>query len=76
MLFRSLEDALNGIVIEDDRWTWRLVGEKMEPDANGARLVVFVRPIAAPAPVQPDLIPTTPADQQQIALHGMGEPEF
>jgi crossover junction endodeoxyribonuclease RusA len=49
---KVLEDALNGTVIEDDRWTWRLTGEKMEPDADGARLVVWVRPIVAKQPEQ------------------------
>lgn len=66
---KVLEDALNGTVIEDDRWTWRLIGEKMEPDEHGARLVVWVRPIGPapePAAEQLDLIPVTEGAPQAL----------
>lgn len=42
---KVMSDALQGVVIENDRRTWRLGGERMEPDAKGARLVVWVRNI-------------------------------
>lgn len=35
-------DSLNGVVIEDDKWVRRDTGERMEPDADGPRLVVTV----------------------------------
>ena len=42
---KVLSDALQGTVIENDRWIWRLTGERMEPDEYGARLLVWVRPM-------------------------------
>lgn len=77
---KVMEDALIGTVIEDDSWTWRLVGEKMEPDAQGARLELFVRqivhPLAEPAAEQLDLIPVTEGDKLLAALHNQPAPEF
>ena len=49
---KVLSDALEGVVIENDRWIWRLTGERMEPDEHGARLVVWVRPMPPREPPQ------------------------
>ena len=48
---KVLADALQGIVFPDDRWIWRLVKERKEPDGEG-RVVLRVQPIvrAASAP--------------------------
>lgn len=40
---KVMSDALNGTVIEDDRWIWKLIGDKNEPDERGARLVVTIQ---------------------------------
>lgn len=52
---KVLLDALKGVAIEDDAWVRRLVAERMEPDAHGARVVVTIeaRPVAT---LQADLI--------------------
>jgi crossover junction endodeoxyribonuclease RusA len=42
-------DALKGIVFEDDKWVWRILAERMEPDGE-ARLVVAVEPIMRVSP--------------------------
>ena len=52
---KVLSDALQGTVIENDRWIWRLTGERMEPDEHGARLVVWVRPMPPREPPQASL---------------------
>jgi crossover junction endodeoxyribonuclease RusA len=52
---KVLLDALKGIAFEDDRWVRRLQAERMEPDEKGARVVVFVRKLAAPV-AQGDLL--------------------
>lgn len=49
---KVLSDALNGCVIVDDKWFWRIVSERMEPDEHGARVVVRVQ--AMPT-VQPQM---------------------
>jgi crossover junction endodeoxyribonuclease RusA len=36
-------DALKSVAIEDDRWVRSLQSERMEPDAKGARVVVYIR---------------------------------
>lgn len=48
-LQKALLDALKGVVFDDDRWVRRIVAERMTPDAHGARLVVWVRPIKSEA---------------------------
>ncbi|WP_422096876.1 RusA family crossover junction endodeoxyribonuclease [Variovorax sp.] len=52
---KVLLDALKGVAIEDDKWVRRLQSERMEPDEHGARVVLTIEPIAAPA-VQGDLL--------------------
>lgn len=47
---KVLLDALKGVAIEDDKWVRRLTAERMEPDANGARVVVTISPKPASAP--------------------------
>lgn len=43
---KIMSDALQDTVIGNDKLVRRLVGERMEPDEHGARLVLFVRPMA------------------------------
>lgn len=45
---KVLSDALQGIVFTDDRWVWHMTKDRMEPDADGARVVLRVEPIARP----------------------------
>lgn len=52
---KVLLDAIKDIVIEDDKWVRRIVAERMKPDAHGARVVIEVEAIAAPASPQADL---------------------
>lgn len=52
---KVLLDALKGVAIEDDKWVRRLSSERMEPDEHGARVVLTIEPIAAPA-VQGELL--------------------
>lgn len=40
---KVLLDCLKGVVIVDDKWVRSLQSERMEPDALGARAVVYVR---------------------------------
>lgn len=47
-------DALKGSVIEDDRWVFRLVADRMEPDGE-ARMIITVVPIVV-VPTQQALI--------------------
>jgi crossover junction endodeoxyribonuclease RusA len=42
---KIMSDALQDIVIGNDSLVRRLVGERMEPDEEGARLMLYVRPI-------------------------------
>lgn len=44
---KVLLDALKGVAIEDDKWVRRIVAERMEPDENGARVVVSIVALAA-----------------------------
>lgn len=52
---KVLLDALKGAAIEDDAWVRRLVAERMEPDAGGARVVVMIEPRPV-ATLQADLL--------------------
>ncbi|MEY5097649.1 MAG: hypothetical protein RJA36_368, partial [Pseudomonadota bacterium] len=47
-------DALQGIVFPDDRWIWRLVKERKEPDGEG-RVVLRVQPIVRAASPQMEI---------------------
>lgn len=42
---KVLLDAIKDIVIEDDRWVRQIYSERMEPDVQGARVVLVVRPL-------------------------------
>lgn len=46
---KVLLDALKGVAMEDDKWVRRLVSERMEPDAEGSRVVVTIRPLLVAA---------------------------
>lgn len=50
---KVLSDALQGIIFTDDKWTWEIHKRRMEPDAQGARIVVtiseFVAEVAQPS---------------------------
>ena len=48
---KVLGDALQGIVYVDDRWIWKQHKERMEPDANGARVELAIRAM------QPRVVP-------------------
>lgn len=52
---KVLLDALKGIAFDDDAWVRRLVAERMEPDALGARVVVKIEPLPVDA-IQADLL--------------------
>lgn len=52
---KVLLDALKGVAIDDDKWVRRLVAERMEPDAEGSRVVVTIKPMAV-ATVQGSLL--------------------
>lgn len=52
---KVLLDAIKGVVIDDDRWVRKLTSERMEPDERGARVVLWVRQMAAPM-VQRELL--------------------
>lgn len=47
---KVLLDSLKGIAIDDDKWVRKIVSERMEPDAHGARVVVTITPIATASP--------------------------
>ena len=53
---KVLMDALKGVAIDDDKWVRRIVSERMEPDAAGARVVVRITPMAAVPVPQLDLL--------------------
>lgn len=48
---KVLSDALEGIVMENDKWIWKIDSERMEPDELGARVVVSVSTIETPCAV-------------------------
>jgi crossover junction endodeoxyribonuclease RusA len=61
-------DALKGVAFDDDRWVFRDFGERMEPDAGGARVVVTVEPYTRTAVEQPSLLlPVEPDPQSEAA---------
>lgn len=51
---KVLDDALIGVAYVDDAWIWESAGKRMEPDAQGARVVVTIEPIVRVSP-QPAL---------------------
>ena len=61
---KVLSDALQGIVIVDDKQFRRILLERMEPDAEGERMIVTITPIAA---VQP---------QSALELSPVVDPQF
>ena len=42
---KVLLDALKGLAFDDDKWVRRLASERMEPDEQGARVVVTITKI-------------------------------
>lgn len=52
---KVLLDALKGVAIDDDKWIRRLTAQRMEPDGQGARVVVTITALATEQP-QPSLI--------------------
>jgi crossover junction endodeoxyribonuclease RusA len=51
-------DSLKGVAFDDDKWVHRLQCERMEPDEDGARVVVTIERLALPV-VQASLIAET-----------------
>jgi len=47
-------DALKNIAYNDDKWVFRINAERCAPDANGARVVVTIKPLHRDA-IAPDL---------------------
>ncbi|WP_081768985.1 RusA family crossover junction endodeoxyribonuclease [Herbaspirillum sp. RV1423] len=47
---KVLLDAFKGVVFDDDKWVRRIVAERAEPDADGARVVVTITPLAVMQP--------------------------
>lgn len=45
---KVLSDAMNGVVFVDDAWIRTIIMQRMEPDADGERVVVRITPIAIP----------------------------
>ena len=39
---KVLIDSLKEAAFEDDKWVWRISGQRMEPDDGGARVVVSI----------------------------------
>lgn len=52
---KVVSDALQGVVIADDKWIWRQTKQRMEPDGE-ARVVVVITPLALPASPQASLL--------------------
>lgn len=52
---KVLLDALQGVAYADDKRIWRDSGERMEPDAQGARVVVTIEAVHLQL-VQPSLL--------------------
>jgi crossover junction endodeoxyribonuclease RusA len=47
---KVLYDSLKGVAMDDDKWVRRETGERMEPDANPARVVVTITAIPTTQP--------------------------
>lgn len=54
---KVLMDALNGRAFEDDKRVFRYQAERMEPDADGARVVITITPLQQHQPTQAALLP-------------------
>lgn len=59
---KVMSDALQGTVIDNDCWIWRQTGERMEPDADGERLVIWVRSLPPRVHPQIDLQSSRPCE--------------
>jgi len=61
---KVLLDALNGIAFDDDSRIWSDGGDRMEPDAQGARVVVSIEPIVSCSPqfALPMVLPVVPRE--------------
>jgi crossover junction endodeoxyribonuclease RusA len=66
---KVMSDALQGIVIADDCMFRRIVLDRMEPDARGARLLVRVEAIELERP-QVELLPALPDEAPAEAEEG------
>lgn len=53
---KVLLDALKGFAFDDDKWVRRLTSERMEPDEQGARVVVTITKIERPQEPQGSLL--------------------
>ncbi|HEU6456448.1 MAG TPA: RusA family crossover junction endodeoxyribonuclease [Roseateles sp.] len=53
---KVLMDALNGIAFEDDKRVFRYSAERMEPDADGARVVISITALQVQQPTQAALL--------------------
>lgn len=65
---KVLLDALKGVAFDDDRWVRSLSSRRMEPDFNGARVVVRIAPVAY---LQPQIgldLPVPPDPAREAAL--------
>ena len=47
---KVLLDALKGVAFDDDKWVRQLLAQRMEPDGNGARVLVRITAIPAAQP--------------------------
>lgn len=47
---KVLLDSIKGIVIDDDKWVFRITSQRMEPDEHKARVVLTVTPMAVVTP--------------------------
>ena len=70
-------DALKGVLFEDDKWVWRDSAERMEPDEDGARVVVSIWPIVRESP-QPalQLEPVVLEQQRSAALRDLQQAQM
>lgn len=63
---KVLLDAIKGVLIEDDKWVWRMTARRMEPDAEGERVVMTVTPIALAHHPQAALFPGEKHGQEAL----------
>ncbi|OWQ92018.1 hypothetical protein CDN99_06580 [Roseateles aquatilis] len=56
---KVLLDSLKGFAFDDDKWVRELRSRRMEPDAQGARVVIRITPLASATAPQLDLLGET-----------------
>lgn len=69
---KVLLDSLKGIAIDDDKWVRKIVAERMEPDEDGARVVVSIMPLVTLQPQVPLFAPDLAA---AVARHNAMQSE-